>query len=81
MDLKKHPQVHRQLHGAKDQILKTLEKALKNAGLDHFEVASLGLRAKPPVKTCPPGEDAVWEPISTSDDDTVVFGWVCKPRT
>jgi hypothetical protein len=81
LDLKKHPLVHTQLSAAKDQILKTLQKALVDAGLEHFNVASIQLQVKTPAMKCPEGEEPVFEPIGTDDNDTVIYGWVCKPRS
>jgi hypothetical protein len=81
VDFKKHPAVHGQLDAAKDEVLERVNKALKDAGLFDFHVESIGLYYKQPAKKCAPDEDLVWEPITTDDNDTVIYGWVCKPRT
>ncbi|HTF42518.1 MAG TPA: hypothetical protein VK641_01400 [Terriglobales bacterium] len=80
MDFRKHPAVHSQLHAAKDGVLEKVTQALHDAGLHDFHIDSIGLYYKRPPKTCLPGEDLVWEPIATEDDETVRYGWVCKPR-
>ncbi len=80
MDFRKHPAVHGQLHAVKDEILEKVTQALKDAGLLDFHIESIGLNYKRPPKNCRPDEDLVWEPIATGDDDTVIYGWVCKPR-
>ena len=81
MDLKKHPAVHGQLDAAKDEVLERVNKALKDAGLLDFHVESIGLYYKQPAKKCGANEDLVFEPVSTGDEGTVIYGWVCKPRT
>jgi hypothetical protein len=81
VDFKRHPFVHSQVNTAKDEILSKLQQALASAGLDGFDINSISLNFKQPPKQCGPGEDLVWEPIETDDDNTVVYGWVCKPRT
>jgi hypothetical protein len=80
VDFKKHPTVHSQLQAAKDQLLDKMTQALKDAGLDDFQIDSIGLNYKSPAKKCRPNEDLVWEPIAPGDDETVIYGWVCKPR-
>jgi hypothetical protein len=81
VDFKRHPDVRRQLHAAKDEVLEKVRKALEDAGLDDFHVESVGLYYKRPPKKCGPNEVLSWEPIPTRDDDTVIYGWVCKPKT
>jgi hypothetical protein len=81
VDFNRHPDVRSQLHAAKDEILEKVRKALEDAGLDDFQVESVGLYYKRPPKKCGPNEELCWEPIATGDDDTVTYGWVCKPKT
>jgi hypothetical protein len=81
MDFKRHHVIHSRLDGAKDEILTKVRRALDEAGLHDFTVGSIGLCYKRPPRTCGPNEELVWGPIATSDDDTVIYGWVCKPRT
>jgi hypothetical protein len=80
VDFRSHSAVHGQLHAAKDEILEKVKQALKDAGLHEFHIESIGLYHKRPAKKCRPDEDLAWEPIATGDDDTVKYGWVCKPR-
>jgi hypothetical protein len=81
MDFKKHPSFHAQLDTAKEEVLSKLQQALSSAGLTAFDIDSISLRLRQPPKQCGPDEDLVWEPVETDDDHTVVYGWVCKPRT
>jgi len=81
MELKKHPSVHAKLASAKDEVLSKVLQALTSVGLEDFVIDSISIHYKKPVKLCGPDEDLVWEPIETGEDDRVVYGWVCKPRT
>jgi len=81
MDFKKHPSIHAQLDTAKEEVLSKLQQALSSAGLTAFDIDSISLRLRQPPKQCGPDEDLLWEPVETDDDHTVVYGWVCKPRT
>ena len=70
---------HDVLHSSKDDLLQKVRNALKEAGLDEYELDSIKLYVKrgPPVRTCPDGNAPVWEPIR-KPDGTVVYEWVCK---
>jgi hypothetical protein len=67
------------LHSGKDALLQKVRDALKEAGLDEYELDSIKLYVKhgPPVRSCPNGNAPVWEPVR-KPDGTVVYEWVCK---
>lgn len=67
-----------QLDKAKQEILKQVRQALKNSGLQDFDIASLGLYLKhTPTMKCPDGQEPVWEAV-TLPDGRIEYRWVCK---
>jgi hypothetical protein len=67
------------LHSGKDDLLEKVRNALKETGLDEYELDSIKLYVKhgPPVRSCPGGKAPMWEPVR-KPDGTVVYEWVCK---
>lgn len=59
----------------KDRLLDQIREALAEAGFDDYEVQSIRLKLKQPLK-CPDGQDAVWTAV-TQPDGSVVYRWVC----
>jgi len=77
MDFDQNVEIHRKLHSAKEDILKQLRGALKDAGLEDIYIGSVHLYLKRPPVQCPVGTEPVWEP-ETLADGTVIYRWVCK---
>jgi hypothetical protein len=67
----------KRLHSSKEQLLHRVRVALDEAGLDEYDVKSIGLYLKHSPVVCPEGQEAVWGP-TTQPDGTVEYRWVCK---
>lgn len=70
---------HDLVHSSKDDLLQKVRNALTEAGLHEYDLDSIRLYVKhgPPVRSCPDGNDPVWESVR-KPDGTVVYEWVCK---
>ena len=80
MNAEDHAELHRRLHSVKKDILSQVQKALSQAGLGDVHIESVRLYLKHPTVQCPEGTEPVFEPESLADG-SVVYRWVCQPRT
>ncbi len=76
-DMDMNEDLQRRLHANKDDVLEKVRQALSEAGLNEYEVQSIGLFLKRLPRRCPKDQVPVWEPVR-KPDGTVVYEWVCK---
>ena len=69
--------LRQQLNAIKNDLLKKVQLALAEAGLDDCEVGSIGIFVRKQPRRCPQGQEPVWEPVR-KPDGTIVYEWVCK---